>query len=369
MDFEKFLPEEARKTEQIEEENEKIGQNQFYDIITSRKPDWQAIIYDLIHTEQLDPWDIDIVVLTKKYFEKIQEIEEADYYVSSKVLLAASLLLRIKSEFLLNKHIRSIDEILFGKKDDSKPEIEKIEIDEDELPLLIPKTPLPRSRRVTLPELMSALNKAMNTETRRIKREVAMKRAHKLSHVDIPKFRRIDLKDRIKQFYARILTALKRKSDKNLNKVGYSKLIGEEKEERIASFLPLLHLSNTKKLWLEQEGHLDEIWIYLYEFFKLHKEKFIEELEEDIEEMKEEFARSESIDSETSRITGLEKARIKKQAKKKLQEDIKKELEKELGKELGDEISDKIGKELEKEVDEIEKEKKIEKASGFSEEQ
>ena len=61
-----------------EVEDEKIGMNQFYDIVTSRKPDWQTIIYELIHTKQLDPWDVDIVVLTGKYFEKIAERIEID---------------------------------------------------------------------------------------------------------------------------------------------------------------------------------------------------------------------------------------------------------------------------------------------------
>ena len=288
--------EELKEGEIIEigsiEETEKIGQNQFYDIVTSKKSDWQTIIYELIHAEQLDPWNIDIIILTGKYFEKIHDLENTDFYVSSKVLLAASLLLRIKSEFLLNKHIKGIDEILFGKKEENKYVVEKIEIDENELPILIPRTPLPRSRRVTLTELMSALDKAINTESRRIKREVAVKRAKKLSEVDIPLFKRIDLKDRIKHFYARILTNLKRKAskpEKSLNKLGYSNLIGKEREERLACFLPLLHLSNSKKLWLEQETHLDEIWVYLYEYFNKNKEKFIEELEDDVEGMKEEI--------------------------------------------------------------------------------
>ena len=52
--------------------------------------------YDLINSEQLDPWDIDIVVLTRRYFEKILELEEKataegsetspDFYISSKVV-------------------------------------------------------------------------------------------------------------------------------------------------------------------------------------------------------------------------------------------------------------------------------------------
>lgn len=281
---------------ELKEEDEKIGQNQFYDLVTSRQSDWQAVIYELIHAEQLDPWDIDIVLLTRSYFEKIAELEETDFYISSKVLLAAALLLRIKSEFLLDKHIQSIDEILFGKKEEEKYVVEKIEINEDELPLLIPKTPLPRARKVTLNELISALGKAMDTESRRIKRDVAVKRAKKLAEVDFPTFRRIDLKERIKQFYARILTAIKKKAlrpEKHLNKVGYSGLAGKGREQRLACFLPLLHLSESKKLWLEQEAHLDEIWIYLYEFFKKNKGEFVEELEQDIEEMREELGETE----------------------------------------------------------------------------
>lgn len=132
MDFEEFLPpSEEDDASLLDESNqnsknaEKIGSNQVYDVITSRKPDWQTIIYDLISSEQLDPWDIDLVILTRRYFEKISELEEAEFYISSKVLLAASLLLRIKSEFLLNKYIKSVDEALFGRKDGKKYTFEK----------------------------------------------------------------------------------------------------------------------------------------------------------------------------------------------------------------------------------------------------
>ncbi|MEK6871828.1 MAG: segregation/condensation protein A, partial [Nanoarchaeota archaeon] len=253
--------------------NEKITEHHLYDVIVSRKPEWQAIIYELINSQQLDPWDIDLVVLTQKYFEKIFELEEhPDFYISSKVLLAAALLLRIKSEILLHHYIRSVDEILFGKKTEKKVVIERITIDEGDLPLLIPRTPMARLRKITLSELMEALNKAISTETRRIKREIAIKRAHRLSYIDIPQFRRIDIKDRIKAFYIRILKVVGPAAMNQVvnqdQKVSYSSLTGLEKEQKIACFLPLLHLSNTRKLWLEQEKHLDEIWIYLYSHFE-----------------------------------------------------------------------------------------------------
>ncbi|MDP2925387.1 MAG: segregation/condensation protein A [Nanoarchaeota archaeon] len=370
MDFKEFMPEKEDSSEEsdelLEEIPQKISQNQFYDVITSRKPDWQAVIYELIYTEQLDPWDIDIVLLTRRYFEKIAELEEADFYISSKVLLAAALLLRIKSEYLLNKYIKSVDEILFGRKEDKKPLIERIQIDENELPLLIPKTPLPRLKKVTLNELITALNNAIETESRRIKREVAIKRAKKLSEIDFPSFRKIDLKDRIKQFYARILTKIKKNNkepSKESNKVSYSNLVGIEKEEKLACFLPLLHLSNTRKLWLEQENHLEEIWIYLYEYFKKNKEMFIQEIKDIAEDiLDEEFNRSSEILSEGRLKDDVMKSieEAEKEASDELKNDISEE-------EIKEEIRKEILEEIEKDIDEISEEKDIDEITGFDE--
>lgn len=379
MGFEEFMPnreeyeKEAEKTEK--KESEKIGQEQFYEVITGRQADWQTIIYDLINSDQLDPWDIDIVLLTKRYFEKILELEaekseEPDFYISSKVLLAAALLLRIKSEFLLNKHMKSIDEILFGKPDDKKYIMERIEINEDELPVLIPKTPLPRARRITLSELMNALSNAINTETRRIKKEVALKRAKKLSEIDFPTFRKIDLKDRIKQFYAKILTTIRKAAitpEKESNKSCYSNLAGKEREERLACFLPLLHLSNTKKLWLEQEKHLDEIWVFLYEYFDKNRDRFFEEVEEEKEEIPNELI-SEDFENIDYREDSLFKARRAIDKKKEIAEEARKELENELKIEIRDGVSDAIKDELIEDLNKIEKEEKLDEKTGFSEE-
>lgn len=356
MGFEEFLPKEAIEEselteQQVIEEIEKVSPNQVYDIITSKKPDWQVIIYEMVHSSQLDPWDLDLVIITKKYFEKIEELEETDFYISSKVLLAAALLLRIKSEFLLNRHIKDIDEVLFGRKKEEAKPLERIEIDESELPILVPKTPMSRLRKVTLPELMIALNKAINTESRRIKREVAVKRAEKLTNAGIPEIKKVDLKDRVKDFYEKILSIVK-SPQKPTNKLTYTDLTQNEKEEKLATFLPLLYLSNNRKLWLEQASHLDEIWIYLFEYFKKNKDKFIEELEEDIEEMKEEL--SESV--EEQKLTGLQKARETREKKKQLAAEAKDELMKELGIDMTTE------------VEKLEKDEKIEEATGFDQE-
>ncbi len=375
MDFEDFLPENSEIDEEIKInlDSEKMSSEQVYDVITSRKPDWQQVIYDLIASEQLDPWDIDIVLLTRKYFEKIALLEEMaisgksegpDFYISSKVLLAAALLLRIKSEFLLNKHIKSIDDILFGRKEETRYAMERIQIDENELPLLVPKTPMPRLRRVTLDELMGALNKAINTETRRIKREIAIRRAKKLSEVDFPTFTRIDLKDRIRQFYARILTSLKKVkvSEKESNKVGFTYLAGGEKEQKICSFLPLLHLSNSKKLWLEQENHLEEIWIYLYEYFDKNRCDFLKDLIAD-DSLNEEFEYpSELIEDDVAKNMNLAEKEIDNLNEEIVNnENISEEEEKEI-------IREEILYEIEAEEKELEVKEEIDKISGFGDE-
>jgi segregation and condensation protein A len=236
-----------------------VKQEEIQDLIFSREIGWQDIIYDLINTEQLNPWDIDLIILTEKYFIKIQEMQENDFFISSKVLLAASFLLRIKSEILLNKYIKSIDEILFGNKDIAKkPSFERMEL-EDEIPDLIPRSPLPRFKKVTLKELLESLNKAIITENRRIKKEIVNKNALRESSISLPK-RKFSIKDKIVEITNLLDSIFKSKED--FKKITFTELAGEDREKRIEHFFPLLHLENQKKIWLEQKGHFEEIHIW-----------------------------------------------------------------------------------------------------------
>ncbi|RLG15965.1 hypothetical protein DRN69_02070 [Candidatus Pacearchaeota archaeon] len=247
-------------------EKKSVQQEQIHDLLFNKNIDWQEIIYDLINTEQLDPWNIDIVLLTDKYLQKIREMKEADFFISSKVLLAATLLLKIKSDILLNEYIKSIDEILFGKKEDKKILHEKIDFDE-EIPELIPRSPIPRLKKVTLKELIESLNKAINTENRRIKREIIKKNVlHETSFL-IPK-KKFNIKDKIREIHLNLFKYFK--NNEKGEKVSFTEFIGKEKEERIFSFLPLLHLESQKKIWLEQENHFEEIYIWLKKNYLKH---------------------------------------------------------------------------------------------------
>ncbi len=261
-----------------------VKQEQIHDLLFNRELGWQEIIYDLINTEQLNPWDIDIIILSDKYLEKISMIEEADFFISSKVLLAASLLLRIKSEILLNKYIQSIDDILFGKKEQPKYVLERIELDEN-IPELIPKSPLPRFRKVTLQELMDSLNKAIITENRRIKREIVAKDSVRESAFSLPK-RKFSIRDKIIEVYRNLTD--KFKQDKDKNKISYNELINNNKEEKIVSFLPLLYLEEQKKVWLEQKAPFEEIYIWLKDVFLKHNPEPYADLKRENEEIEKE---------------------------------------------------------------------------------
>ncbi len=249
---------------------EKVGQEQIHGLLFGDQLSWQAIIYDLINTEQLSPWDIDLVVLSNKFLEKIKELEEANFFVSSKVLFAASLLLRIKSEILLNHYLPSLDEILFGKNDEKKYTQERLELDE-EIPDLIPRSPLPRFKKVTLQELMAALGKAITTENRRIRKIVTARQQEIETAISLPK-RQINIKEKIAEVYSN----LKKIFAENEDKVSFSDLSKRNGDDKVGTFVPLLHLDYQHKVLLEQEKHLEEIYIWMKKF---HEEKNKDELE------------------------------------------------------------------------------------------
>lgn len=261
----------------MEEGDYGVNQDQVHDLLFNREIGWQEIIYDLINTEQLNPWDIDITILVDGFLVKVQEYEETDFFVSSKVLLAAALLLRIKSELILSKYVRSIDAILFGGEEEkSSSSFERIELDET-IPDLVPRSPMPRFRKVTLKELVESLNKAIITENRRIKKAIVNTNALRETGLSLPK-RNYNIKNKLKSLKSKINAHF----DANVShkKVHYDKIVGSEKEDRILSFFPILQLENNGDLWLEQEGHFEDIHIWLKHIFLKHNPNPYEDLKE-----------------------------------------------------------------------------------------
>jgi len=77
-------------------------ENQILDMLLEKDDiTWQTIIYDLVGSSKMDPWNLDVSQLTKKYIEMIKQLKEHDFRISGKIVLAAAILLKIKSNNLL----------------------------------------------------------------------------------------------------------------------------------------------------------------------------------------------------------------------------------------------------------------------------
>ncbi len=165
---------------------------------------------------------------------------------------------------------------------------------------------MPRFRKVTLKELIESLNKAITTENRRIKKEIINRNALRESSFSIPKSK-ISIKNRIREIYQNLFEHFKENKDKK--KISFTEFMGDNKEKKIISFAPLLHLEDQKKIWMVQEGHFEEIHIWLKEIYLEHNPDPIEELRKEVEQQIQEFdieqqKRSKKIDEEFNNPLG-----------------------------------------------------------------
>ena len=227
---------------------------------------WQRLLYELVKTEQMDPWEINISLLAKKYIVMIKKLKELDLRVSGKVLLAAAILLKIKSSRLLNEDLSEFDRLL------SDPEELVGELDfeeanperrEGEKYPLIPRTPQPRKRKVSIYDLVEALDKALEVKRRRVLNSIPP------MNLEAPKKTK-DITSIIRDVYGRIKSFF---YDTSKNKVLFSQIIpSQSKEDKVYTFVPLLHLTNQRKIDLYQQEHFGEIEITLASKKEIDKE-------------------------------------------------------------------------------------------------
>src|SRR3989338_9329473 len=221
---------------------------------------WKKIIYDLVESEQMDPWDINISLLAQKFIQVIKQAQEHDLKIPGKIVLAAAILLKIKATHLVENDISNLDRLL--NQTEEIPEDELFGEVEERLrnpnlahPQLIPRNPQPRNRKVSVHDLVEALQHAMATK----KRILAQQRPTPYPYRP---HRKIDILDVIKDVYHKITYYYNKDKE---TKVTYTRLLPPKagKQEKVYIFMPLLHLENEQKIEMEQQKHFDEIVISL----------------------------------------------------------------------------------------------------------
>ncbi|MCM2326211.1 MAG: segregation/condensation protein A, partial [Candidatus Woesearchaeota archaeon] len=126
----------------------------------------------------------------------------------------------------------------------------------DGKPQIFPRTPQPRKRKVSVFDLVNALEKALEVYKRRpqkIVEKVSMRAPEKPRDISLV----------IKDVYTRILGHFDKKGEE-APRLTFNLLIPKDtKEDKVFTFIPLLHLDHQRKVELSQETHFGDIYIEL----------------------------------------------------------------------------------------------------------
>jgi segregation and condensation protein A len=230
-------------------------EDRIYDIIFSKELTWEGLIRDIVKEENMDPWNINLSKLTTRYLDYIKNLKRIDFKLTGKFLLTASILLKMKSDVLTTEELVRPGYYLheFAGAIDLNKVFERPTVPEDIG--LIPKISPQRSRKVTLEELMDSLRGAMEVQDRREVRHERLKKVKRMREGYKP----VNISEKIKTLYSRIVEFFKKLGKKQ---VTFAELIpSKDKKDIIWTFLPLLHLSTSGKIELEQDKEFGDIYV------------------------------------------------------------------------------------------------------------
>jgi len=205
-------------------------------------PTWREILVELVHTNQLDPWNIDVVEVTRAYVEQVKKMSMSDLRVPANLILAAAILLRFKSDML------NLEEpIAQTTLDDYEGE------SAGEIPLLELRGRIPPKRRITLEELVSAVEDVFERERKRADRppEVLLPPAIEIRLAEF------NLDAEVEGLQKKIAG---RQDNEGL--VLFSALLDEPTRHSVVyTFLPLLFLAQRGEVDMKQDPFFGEIFI------------------------------------------------------------------------------------------------------------
>ncbi len=213
------------------------------------RPTWREFLLDLVNTQQMDPWDIDLVAVADAYLQKVRELQSLDLRVPANVILASALLLRFKADAL--------------QLEEPEPEefYEEPALIAEDIPDLVLRSNRPRSRRLTLEELVAAVEQVMKEGPKR----PIVAGVPKILNIELPK---LSMEERMQHVYD-LAHSLKDSEGVVL----FSRLLQESSHNggtgmpfsELVSYnlLPVLHLVQEQKMLAWQDALFGEIFIKL----------------------------------------------------------------------------------------------------------
>lgn len=201
------------------------------------------ILLQLVMMGKVDPWNIDIVDLTGKYLERLREMKDLDLRISARAILAASILLRMKTEALLYSN---------NDKEEEEKKEERVHV---QVEPIVP--PIRRSERYyTLDDLIEALMDALEEVERR--KPKPKKRIQIEEEIFVIDDFRVDIEKHVNRLYE----IVKRLYEETKEMITLWELIFDPSPKIVArTFLYLLFLANMGKIELIQEEPFGEIYV------------------------------------------------------------------------------------------------------------
>ncbi len=226
---------------------------------------WRSALLDLVRVEQMDPWNLNITELASHFLNLVKTMKEMDLRLSGKMVLAAAILLRLKSEKLLSDDLNEFDRMLAESENIADDFFDEMDdhigpdevIDRPKEFKLMPRTPQPRKRKISIYDLVDALEKALEVKRRRVRKKLA--EAEDANEVKIPQ-KKIDIHQAMEEVMKQIVGYF----DEDKANLKFSELVpNTSRDAKVYTFMPLLYLRNQAKVELHQDGHFDDFEVEL----------------------------------------------------------------------------------------------------------
>lgn len=207
-----------------------------------RSATWKDLLINLVETNKLDPWNIDISKIVEDYILVIKEMKLMDLSIPANIVFAASFLLKLKSDSIP----------IFEEDEEIIDDINTIERIIPDIPELVPRVRQPPHRKITLNELMNALDDVLKIENKREKYFSELKKV--LPIIIDPN----DMDEKMENAYKMIID-----NSDNYGMVMFDSLIKDMNSDLILLdlFVPLLFLDYNGKISLIQEIFFGDIII------------------------------------------------------------------------------------------------------------
>jgi chromatin segregation and condensation protein Rec8/ScpA/Scc1 (kleisin family) len=218
---------------------------------------WEGVLERL--TSDMDPWDIDLAILARRYRDYVQALRELEFEIPGRMVLTCSILLRMKSDDLLAMERPTDRDGLVAELEDAiEQELEPWEIPSDPDAFYLPVLRRPR-RQVTLLDLRNALAAAMKVSRRRAERLIEQVDLDAEDPFDNYEIGGTDFADRLRALFERIVDLL---SGRRV--LSFFRLLDRgDAEERVERFFEVLHLTAEGQISCSQKEFLGDILIQL----------------------------------------------------------------------------------------------------------